>query len=781
MADSEGQSPPAGVVMFDKSTAQTFYNSSFAAAGRDHVTVNVAVGTASQPPSPPARKPTKPDPSIITGFFRGFSRSRKRSRSQRTSQDLPDTGCTTASSIHTTQPVPSTPSPPVRPSLCDVAILSDGSSLSSIDSPSNSPQPRPCASSEEEVYERSFLPKGQGHPMYNPSPLGGPAKPGDVGIITPDGFEPFGNLFVPEDQEKFCIDSPPKVAIVRQSEKFKQGQTLVIGMEHAKGLAHGGKESNTSFRFEFHCREAQGAVLAFTSSAILETLSAPSKNELKRYLCCHGKQLMANLRDKYYLESGDSLYVVTGTVKSDSWGIAVHTSPMREPNDCVVLTRRTDLESGGDGNPDAYEWTSRGKAEARYGETSSIDNSGQRTKDQCLFLRGFLITPSPKSESPSHQGGKGDSSAGNPSSGSDSPDPGDRKAEAPKKEGERKHKGSKDSSGSSSTNSAHYQLHDTLDPHVVIPFPSVQSKCSRVQNYYPSQRINETLLRDAEADLAITHDDDWRLMIEDRYLDDDSLTTLTKQCHHTRLFSVCNGVASMTLVPVFGSAPGYPSQTTSLPCVLDTDSTFQRELVPAAEHTPRALSAPMAQTHLPTGWERARIIEVVPPDMTLDDMTPDMTPDTTPFSSNAGSPSLWDVQESPGPEVWLDTDPNYPPPPSIQLEAMDDVSWEMAQVFDEDASVMAPITFSTRASGKSGQKCRKRAKSAKVASARGVRSADPASSFSQGGGEGTIPQTRKVAPVTPSTLGARQDGECPDLDYGMNLQTRLRAREAERE
>jgi hypothetical protein len=73
--------------------------------------------------------------------------------------------------------------------------------------------------------------------MYNPSPFGGRAKLGDLGTITPDGFQSCGNLYDTEDQKKFSIPAPPKEEIVCQSEKFKRGHTLVIGMEDARRLA----------------------------------------------------------------------------------------------------------------------------------------------------------------------------------------------------------------------------------------------------------------------------------------------------------------------------------------------------------------------------------------------------------------------------------------------------------------------------------------------------------------------------------------------------------------
>ncbi|KAH6916256.1 hypothetical protein BKA70DRAFT_1255166 [Coprinopsis sp. MPI-PUGE-AT-0042] len=292
---AEQQPPPPGVDMFGKSTALTICNSRIAAAGRDHFTLNVSVTT-------PAQEPTKQDPSIVAALLRGLIYGAK----WLYNYILAPPGIST--------PVPG---PDIRSSLYDGSVLCDGIRLSRIDSPSNAPQPRNSASSEEEVYERSFLPKGHGYPMYHPPPLGASVKLGDIGIITQDGFQSFGNLYTPLDREKFSVSSPPVHDVIQQSEKWKEGQTFVTGMEDAKrpnNEAQGTR--NTIGTFEFHCRKPQGAVLAITSSAHLETISHPSKNELRQYLWDHGTTLMAQLRAKRCLNPGSGKpagYAGTGT------------------------------------------------------------------------------------------------------------------------------------------------------------------------------------------------------------------------------------------------------------------------------------------------------------------------------------------------------------------------------------------------------------------------------------------------------------------------------------
>lgn len=126
---AEERLSPPGVSMFDKSSSQTFQNSNFTGVGRDHVTVNVAVATVGQPPSPPPQEPTKHirDPSIVSGLLRGLRRGKRRRYS--IGQDRQDNESIPHSPTPTQPPACSSPSPPLRPSLADVTVLSDGSSL----------------------------------------------------------------------------------------------------------------------------------------------------------------------------------------------------------------------------------------------------------------------------------------------------------------------------------------------------------------------------------------------------------------------------------------------------------------------------------------------------------------------------------------------------------------------------------------------------------------------------------------------------------------------------
>ncbi|KAH6890778.1 hypothetical protein BKA70DRAFT_1234381 [Coprinopsis sp. MPI-PUGE-AT-0042] len=532
------QLAPPAVVLFDRTAEQSFNNSNLTATGRDYINVSVNVGTAgagypfpstSQVSQGLANSPTPPlqDPkrsvhrlSILARIFRMFRRLRHRyeKRPQTTAQTLseperapqvptlvlPQDDPISSSTQSLSPPLLETPSP-------DSHALSHPSSILAFDRCCQSSQPRLNVSSEEEVYERCLLPKGQGYPLFNPQPLRYPVKPGDFGILGQDGFDPIGNLFDPIDQQQFKINRPPKHEVTRQPRKLKEGQTIATGIEDARKVAD-------------HCDKAnQGAVLALTSSGELETLTQKSRNQLREYLCNHGTQLMANLHREHYLEHGQSLYVVTGTIKSGCWAIAVHTSPMREPYDQVVLTRRED--KSGDAFP-TYDWTVRGSADARSGASDCINAGAERTKDQCLFLRGFLVTPSLDFEVKTNPGGG--SSAGGSSSNLDSSsneEPYHRKGGSASQGKGKDPDWDNGDASSGSSQALQFQSKRALDTRSLVqPFPALRLD---VKSHYPSRRINEMLIQNHEnTSMAITHDDDWRHIMRNDYFDDNALSTL---------------------------------------------------------------------------------------------------------------------------------------------------------------------------------------------------------------------------------------------------------------
>ncbi|KAH6890782.1 hypothetical protein BKA70DRAFT_1327363 [Coprinopsis sp. MPI-PUGE-AT-0042] len=558
---------PSGVVMFDRTTGQNFGHSNFSAAGRDHINLNIHLATGSnghhlpitqipesidETRSLPRAQPAAQHPSLLTRVCQRFrNRSRRRPRTNVQVPQEPDNvvPCP-AQTAKRNQPPPGPPPP--SPSS-DAVVLSDGSSVSSFDSCSPSSPVRYRVSGEEEVYERALLPKGQGFPLFNPPPLDKPVRFGDFGILGQDGFETFGNLFDPNDQQEFSLSNPPQYDARRHPRKLQEGQVVASGIEDARRLQDGDQKSTN--RFEFRCRETQGAALALTSSGDLESLTPKSRNQLREYLCNHGTQLVKQLRRRHYLEPNQSLYVVTGTIKSDSWAIAVHTSPMREPYDQMVLTKR-------EGNPGAdlptHEWSSWGSADARCGASDAIDEDGGRARDQCLFLRGFLLTPSADLERQStldtddgSYGGASDSSSDS-SHAKDTGHRTSRKGDRSSRTQQNTH--DSDQNNASSGGSLQYRLRGPLETRgLVQPFPTGLPSDSK--HYYPSRCLNASLLAVKNMDLAITHDDDWRHKIPDGYLDDEVLSAFTTEFWRTNIPVVTHG--SATTLPITASVQDH--------------------------------------------------------------------------------------------------------------------------------------------------------------------------------------------------------------------------------
>lgn len=78
----------------------------------------------------------------------------------------------------------------------------------------------------------------------------------------------------------------------------------------------------------------------------------------------------------------DSLYIVTGCIKSDCWALAAYKKHMKPPDHILRLERDDDEDQDS-----LYSWTERGQyAEARC---SKVFPGG--LKNQSLFLRGFKL------------------------------------------------------------------------------------------------------------------------------------------------------------------------------------------------------------------------------------------------------------------------------------------------------------------------------------------------------------------------------------------------------
>ncbi|KAH6916287.1 hypothetical protein BKA70DRAFT_1419197 [Coprinopsis sp. MPI-PUGE-AT-0042] len=130
------------------------------------------------------------------------------------------------------------------------------------------------------------------------------------------------------------------------------------------------------------CHQEEGAALVVTSPAELQKMA--NNNPLRQYLHRNGPRMFEFLQEKHKFAQRSSLYIVTGTVLSASWAIATYGHPMKVPHNTLALKHYV----GDENRQPFWAWTQRASAHVRVGGTRASN------KDQCLFLHGFLITPS---------------------------------------------------------------------------------------------------------------------------------------------------------------------------------------------------------------------------------------------------------------------------------------------------------------------------------------------------------------------------------------------------
>ncbi|KAH6880896.1 hypothetical protein BKA70DRAFT_1411665 [Coprinopsis sp. MPI-PUGE-AT-0042] len=243
--------------------------------------------------------------------------------------------------------------------------------------------------SAEEIYVRNLYPTTHGYPCANPCTLGRPVRIGDVGELTSHGFRALKHLSdcqIPSLQSQlplFGLSDP-----LHDSEYLCEGDSITGGIAGWEtGFVPG---SETIRSIEYRCQAFEGAILAATSPAQLHTVDSDNLRQLRLWLCKHGIDLV------HLLSPGqcEPLFIVTGIVTSSSWATATYPRLMEASHgpDSLVLSRLSQEL------PQRYRWTrtSRQATTRSKASPSGINSQGERIKDQCLFLRGFLITPSPQ-------------------------------------------------------------------------------------------------------------------------------------------------------------------------------------------------------------------------------------------------------------------------------------------------------------------------------------------------------------------------------------------------
>ncbi|KAH6911150.1 G-protein alpha subunit-domain-containing protein [Coprinopsis sp. MPI-PUGE-AT-0042] len=348
------------------------------------------------------------------------------------------------------------------------------------------------------IYIRKIYPNGHGYPCPNPSPEGPPVRIGDIGELTSTGFIALANLAdcqIPSLQSELA-----SLALSDPSHKpnyFSEGQSITGGVSVDKIKRW--RLFNIIRNIKYRCHAPQGAILAVTSPAQLHTLPQDRNHRLRAWLGKHGMELVQ------FVDPGrtDPLYIVTGKITSSSWANATYSEPMIAPDDVLVLSRRFH------GIP-PYLWTEPKSARNWSQSSSTVNAQGERASDQCLFLRGFLLTPSPRYWSRQTRRAL-KTSNGNPDISESRPDV-DAKGGASEEGSSQFTPSSQPSSRSGAPREVTMggrAAASERDDLLIEEVPALTSL-----DFYPSHRINRRLLELTDADMAITHDDDWRLRLE---------------------------------------------------------------------------------------------------------------------------------------------------------------------------------------------------------------------------------------------------------------------------
>lgn len=138
--------------------------------------------------------------------------------------------------------------------------------------------------------------------------------------------------------------------------------------------------------FEFQCRGQQGAILALTASADLEEVDGYA--QLRQHICQHAELIYRHADRVRTIGEEETLYIITGSIKSNSYALAAYQEAMCEPNNVLKLVKQqgpSDTDPTGNATQH-YTWTRRGTAQARMGASQHPG-----VKDQSLFLRGFKL------------------------------------------------------------------------------------------------------------------------------------------------------------------------------------------------------------------------------------------------------------------------------------------------------------------------------------------------------------------------------------------------------
>ncbi|TEB24219.1 hypothetical protein FA13DRAFT_1329799 [Coprinellus micaceus] len=161
----------------------------------------------------------------------------------------------------------------------------------------------------------------------------------------------------------YAIFSKPKLSTDLNA--LHEGKALVEGVSWNPIYE---SDNQTISCFEFHHMEThqQGSVLAVTSAAKLEELGAADRMNLRKVISRYAGLLYRYANGLHLIGEQEALYILTGCIKSESWGIAAFRH-RPDSNHVPKLVRLSGAEPAEIDPPGSrYRWRSPGTFDAGH-------------------------------------------------------------------------------------------------------------------------------------------------------------------------------------------------------------------------------------------------------------------------------------------------------------------------------------------------------------------------------------------------------------------------------
>ncbi|KAF5322967.1 hypothetical protein D9611_009329 [Ephemerocybe angulata] len=368
-----------------------------------------------------------------------------------------------------------------------------------------------------EIYVGSMLSSGMGLACWNTKPHAGAVGPalGDVGTYSAqDGFIKIFNLW--DDEESIrktartmgigSYDRP----IPMRTKRTIQGRSKRGDIVKSLGM-RGNVVYKSDFSdikdFEIRCTSERGAALLLTSAADQEDLDG--RQRLRKHILDYPELFYRHADAIQGIGQEESLYIITGSVKSDSCALAAFGEPAAPDEPAVVLANSTRPGQ----HLSSWVWTNQGTANTQLSECSNLDGE----KDQTLFLRGFKLDFSSSFRSklggPASGGGWDEGKFGDGDDGRiGSEDEGTGEGDP----------GAGTGSNAGDGGSSFGRVFGTLDSSGSryrgrsVQLQSFPNSESRRSSCHPCDIINECLLLATGSRFALSHDDDWLPFLKDQ-------------------------------------------------------------------------------------------------------------------------------------------------------------------------------------------------------------------------------------------------------------------------